>query len=361
MQRIGACKSELTTPCVLLDIDAVDRNIEKMARHFGPLDCSLRPHAKTHKLPFIAHKQIEAGAIGITCAKLQDAEGFAAAGVNNILIANEIVSPEKIVQVVNLSQTADIIICIDNFQNATDLSASAIHSGTRLDVLVEVDVGLARCGLQPKGPTLEFVRKVSKLKGITFRGIMGYEGGLFNLEESEKTRICQERNRALVDTKQTLEQDGFEVEIISAGGANTYTITGHCAGITEIQPGSYVTMDDWNKKHGLDFEQAIMILTTVISRPVRHRIVTDAGLKAISMDHGLPRIVGHEGMTIESLSEEHGRLKLSDTCPSVRIGDKIEIVPSHGCTTIPLYERYVIMKDDVVVEELPLVSGSASY
>lgn len=344
-----------------MDVDAVNRNIEKMAEFFSGLECKLRPHAKTHKLPWIAHRQIRAGAIGITCAKLQDAKGFIEAGIGSILIANQVVGEAKIRQLVDLSHLAHVIVCIDDFNNAKELSLAAKKGGGKLDVLVEVNVGINRCGILPGAPTLEFVKRIRALAGLSFQGLMGYEGGLFNMDEKEKTAICQKRNASLVATKELLEKSGFAVPVVSAGGSNTYRISGGCPGITDIQPGSYVTMDDWNAKHGIDFEQAITVLATVVSRPEQGRAIIDAGLKAISTDHGLPRIIRHRDLQIEALNEEHGKISITDTGADIAIGDKIELVPSHGCTTIPLYDRYIAMKDGQPIDSLGMVAGSASY
>ena len=181
------------------------------------------------------------------------------------------------------------------------------------------------------------------------------------LDEKEKTAICKKRNALLVSTKELLEKCGFVVPVVSAGGSNTYRISGCCPGITDIQPGSYVTMDDWNAKHGLDFEQAITVLSTVVSRPEKSRAIIDAGLKAISTDHGLPRIISHKGLQIEVLNEEHGKLTFTDAGTDIDIGDKVELVPSHGCTTMPLYDRYIAMKDGQPIASMSMVSGSASY
>lgn len=358
---LGKSKDELLTPCLLLDIQAAQRNIDRMASYFTPLECQLRPHAKTHKLPWIARKQINAGAIGITCAKLQDAQAFARAGIEHILIANQVVGTRKIELWAELAGSAEILACVDSLHNAEEVSAIAAAKSVVLDVLIEVDVGLGRCGILPGQPALEFLRSIAKLRGIHFRGLMGYEGGLFIQDEQKKLDLCRQRNQALVETRRLIEDQGFEVEIVSAGGANTYQITGNCPGITEIQPGSYVNMDDCNRKFGLDFEQAVTILSTVISRPTKDRAIIDAGLKAISTDHGLPRIASHQGLTVQALNEEHGKLLLDDSSPDLKIGDRIQIVPTHGCTTIPLYPKYIAIEGDRVVDEYPLISGSAVY
>jgi D-serine deaminase-like pyridoxal phosphate-dependent protein len=357
----GPKKNELRTPCLLMDVDAVNRNIEKMAAFFSDLKCKLRPHAKTHKLPWIAHRQMRAGAIGITCAKLQDAKGFIEAGIENVLLANQVVGGAKIRELVGLSHISHVMVCIDDFNNAKELSMAAERERGKLDVLVEVDVGINRCGILPGERTLEFVKAISSFKGISFQGLMGYEGGLFNMDEKEKTEICRKRNALLASTKNLLEKSGFAVPVVSAGGSNTYRISGCCPGITDIQPGSYVTMDDWNAKHGIDFEQAVTVLSTTVSRPEKGRAIIDAGLKAISTDHGLPRIISHKGLQIEVLNEEHGKLTGTNADTDIDIGDKVELVPSHGCTTVPLYDHYIAMKDGQPIASMSMVSGSASY
>lgn len=358
---IGRHKAEVPTPALLLDLDAVDRNVAKLSKFFSSLDCRLRPHAKTHKLPLIAHKQVRAGAIGITCAKLQDAKAFVDAGIENVLIANQ-VAAEKIPELVGLSQVANVIVCVDNLENASELSTTARRVGVTVDVLIEVDVGLGRCGVPPGEDTITFLRKLLDIKNIRYRGIMGYEGGIFVEDEAKKLSLCQECNQRLLRTKEAIERAGLPVEIVTAGGSNTYNITGLCPGITDIQPGSYVTMDGWNRKHGQDFEQAISVLATVISRPTQERAVTDAGVKAISADLGLPEVVSPASAKIETFTdEEHARLVLSGEASSLRVGDKVELVPMHGCTTVPLYPAYVALKNNVVVDVLEIVSRGATY
>jgi len=358
---IGLEKDQLPTPSLLLDLDAVQANIKKMADFFLGRPCKLRPHAKTHKLPQIARWQIEAGAVGITCAKAQDAVAFAKAGIDRILIANQVVDEEKIRELVGLWDLAEITFCVDNLENAGLISAIAGRRGIEAGVLVEIDIGLNRCGLAPGKPALEFVRKLKGFKSIRFNGLMGYEGALFNLGEEEKKKTAKQRLDKLIETKEILEHASIEVREVSSGGSNTYRITGCYPGVTDIQPGSYVTMDTWNQKHGQDFQLAATVLTTVISRPAENRAVIDAGVKAISLDHGMPRITSHSGISIEALNEEHGKLVLNAPKPDLRVGDRMELVPSHGCTTIPLYAHYFATRKDKVVAVLGLVSGSAAY
>lgn len=354
-------KKSLPTPCLLLDIDSTKANIRKMAEYFSELPCDLRPHAKTHKSPQIARWQIEAGAIGITCAKAQDAVGFVKAGIKRVLVANQIVDQVKIEELAALAEFAEITLCVDNLENAGLISEVAGKRGIKINVLVEVDIGLKRCGLAPGKHTLDFLRELLVLKGVQFKGLMGYEGGLFMQDEAEKRNVCQRRLKRLIETKKILEQCSIPVEEVSSGGSNTYHITGRFEGITDIQPGSYVTMDTWNQKYGQDFLPALTVLTTVISRPDKYRAVIDAGLKAISIDHDMPWIISHSGLIIEALNEEHGKLMLNGRNTEIRVGDRIELIPSHGCTTIPLYSHYFATSNNKVVAELDLVSGSAAY
>ena len=356
---IGKHKTEIDTPALLLNMDAVERNIAKMAEFFVDKECKLRPHVKTHKLPMIANKQIEAGAIGITCAKLSEAKIFLESGIKNILIANEVVGKTKIQKLVRLSAYGDLIVCVDNFQNANEISEAAGAIGRKMNVLVEVNVGLNRCGVKPGKPTLEFIQQIAQLKNLIFRGIMGYEGGLFIEDIEEKKKKCRACNEALVETKKLVEKDGFPVEITTAGGSNTFNLTGFYPGITDIQVGSYVTMDTHNRYYGLDFEQAITVLATVISRPERERAVTDAGLKSLSTDDGIPTCKDAD-ISLFRLNEEHGHIKFENPDSDISIGTKIEIIPSHGCTTIPLYDRYIIIREDYVESVVEIYARGAS-
>ena len=345
-ELIGKHKTEVDTPALLLDMDAVERNITRMAAFFAGRDCKLRPHFKTHKLPIIARKQMESGAVGITCATVNEAEILLRSGLKEVLIANEVVRGSKIRRMLELADLGNLIVCVDNYENARDISRAAASCGGKMDVLVEVNVGLDRCGVGPGKPALELAEKVSSLENANFRGLMGYEGGLF-IDARDKEGKCRECNSLLVETSRLLRDSGLPVEIVSAGGSNTYCLTGVYPGITEIQPGSYVTMDSFNASHGLDFEQAITVIATVISRPEKDRAIIDAGIKAISTDHGLPSLT-QPGLELYALNEEHGRVSVKDPGRDLAVGDKIEIAPSHGCTTIGLYRSYVLIRGEYV-------------
>ena len=351
---IGRHKTKVDTPALLLNIGAVERNIQKMAQFFADKPCQLRPHAKTHKLPLIAHKQIEAGAIGITCAKLYEAKVFLESGIKSVLIANQVVGARQIDWLVNLSSLGELMVCIDSVDNARQISKAAEQRHRKIDYLLEINVGLNRCGVEPKEKALAMLKRINKFKYLRFRGLMGYEGGMFVQNDEEKIKKCRQSNQLLVETREIIDRAGFPVQIVSAGGSNTYNLTGVFPGITEIQVGSYATMDYHNSCFGLEFEQAITVLASIISRPEKSRAIMDTGKKSLSTDEGLPVCI-LPGIRISNLNEEHGHLELENDAPELKVGDKIEIIPSHGCTTIPYFNHYFLTRSDMVesIVEIP--------
>jgi len=355
---IGRSKWEVDTPALLLDMEAVEANLARMAEWFEDRPCGLRPHFKTHKLPLIARMQVEAGAVGIACAKLSEAQVLLEHGIRDVLIANQVVGQEKVRRLVGLAGWGRLTVCVDDAANAEMISARAAEQGRRVDVLIEVNVGLNRCGVAPGRPALELAGRIAGLPGLGFQGLMGYEGGLFIKDEARKEAECRKANRALVETRDLLEKNGFPVRVVSAGGSNTYRLTGSYPGVTEVQAGSYVTMDTHSQDHGLDFRPALSLMTTVVSRPEPGRAVIDAGLKAVSQDLGLPRC-GRPEMELVKLNEEHGHLRIKNPDLPLGPGDKIELIPSHGCTTIPLHDRYVLVRGRMVESVTPIAGRGA--
>ena len=336
---IGLSRDAIDTPALLIDLDALERNIAKMAAFFRGVDAELRPHTKTHKTPIIARKQIEAGAIGVTCAKVGEAEAMVAGGVTDILIANQVVGEVKLARLASLARQATLTVAVDDPANVAALAEAALRFGATINVLVEVNVGMNRCGVEPGEPALALARVVQGTKGLVFKGLMGYEGHCVMVpDRSGRIAAATHAMTLLLDTRAYLEAAGVAVEVVSGGGTGTYDITGKLRGMTEIQAGSYATMDAKYHSVGLPFERALTLLTTVISRPTPTRAVTDAGMKAITLEFGVPQPLASPGITIDKLSEEHGIATVGDADP--RPGDKLELVPSHGCTTINLHDRY---------------------
>jgi D-serine deaminase-like pyridoxal phosphate-dependent protein len=351
---IGTRKWELDTPALCLDAAALERNIARMGAYFNARPAKLRPHSKTHKCPTIAWMQLKAGAIGITCAKLSEAEMLAGAGIRDILIANQIVSPQKIARLVNLAAYSEVMVAVDSVENAVALSAAAQAKGVRLRVLIEVDTGMARCGLPPGQASLELARAIAPLAGLRFEGIMGYEGHTVMIPDAvERRKAAEEAVGKLVATSDLLRANGIPVGIVSAGGTGTYDFTGNYPGVTEIQAGSYATMDAKYRDVGLDFELALTIVARVISVNQAGVAIIDAGLKTLTSEFGMPRVIRPAGWTFIRFSEEHGQLQ-RDGGGELRPGDVVELVPSHGCTTINLYDAYYVTRNDVLEAVWPI-------
>lgn len=355
---LGASLSEVDTPSLLLRRPRLERNISKMADIFRGAPVRLRPHFKSNKCVHIAHLQMAAGAVGITCAKLGEAEVLADGGITDILVANEIVGPIKIRRLMELRRRADVMVTVDDIGNLADLSAAATAAGVEVRVLVEVDVGMGRCGVPPGEPALAMARAVADAPGLRFVGLQAYEGHL------QAVRPFQERRRRVladmaqaVRTRHLIEAAGLPVTIVSGVGTGTHAISGFMDGIDELQVGSYATMDaEYASREGVDFELALSVLVTVISRPTPRVAIVDAGLKAITGEFGPPRVLV-AGAQCTEFSEEHGIVALSGGAQKIRVGDKIELVPSHGCTTCNLYEVMHVLDAEDRLAELWRIEG----
>jgi D-serine deaminase-like pyridoxal phosphate-dependent protein len=356
--KIGASYLEIDTPALLLDLDAFERNLSTMARFFADRPTSLRPHAKTHKCPQVALRQLEAGAIGITCAKVGEAEVMAEAGVQDILIANQVVGSIKIDRLTDLAGRCDMMVAVDDAVNVQELARACQAKDVTLRVLVEVDIGMHRCGVQPGADALSLAQQVADAPRLQLAGLMGYEGHLVQIADPQErfTRV-REALAPFQETRKLLETNGLPVEIVSGGGTGTYDVSGAYPPMTEIEAGSYVYMDSTYLKTRPEFEPALTVLTSVISRPVPERIVTDAGRKAISHDFGLPQPFDAPGVGTSKLSEEHGVLEATEpNAVPLRAGDKIRVLPSHCCTTVNLHDTLYVVQNDVLVDVWPIAA-----
>lgn len=336
------------------------RNIERMRSDMAKARTNVRPHGKTHKTPAIAHLQREAGAIGLCCATIGEAEVMAAAGINNILIANEMVAEVAIRRTVNLARLTNVIVPVDDRKNIRELSAAARQYSSRLDVLVDLDVGMGRCGARSMEQAIELAKAVHDSPGLRLRGVFGYEGHVqFIPDRDERTKQGSAANHLLADAAKTLCGMGFNIEIVSGAGTGTYDIAGGFPGITEIEPGSYVFMDATYNKLGLPFEQSLTVLATVVSRPTDDLVILDAGSKGISPERFNPLVRGYESVIeIRSLHEEHALgTRRSDIDP--RPGDKMHLIPSHCCGTVNLYDQMYVTRDGMVEAIWPIAARRA--
>lgn len=346
----GTLKFALPTPCLLIDLPTLEANLEHMAAFYRQRPAKLRPHYKTHKCPQIAKMQLELGAIGITCAKLGEAETLVEAGITGILIANEVVDPKKIERLAELACQTYLIVAVDQADNLRQLSSAAVAAGTTLDVLVEVDVGLHRCGVRTQEQALELANLAFDLPGVIFAGVMGYEGHtVFELDRQRRAENVRQAMGKLTATAELLRSNGLRVEIVSAGGTGTFDLTGDFPGVTEIQAGSYPFMDLKYRQLGLPFQPALRLLATVISTPEPGLAIVDAGLKAITTDNGLPELLAPAGVKLLRLNEEHGILQVEPGV-TLQVGERVELLPSHVCTTVNLHDQYYVLRDGALVE-----------
>ncbi|MDR2585440.1 MAG: DSD1 family PLP-dependent enzyme [Prevotellaceae bacterium] len=347
---IGMPKEQIPTPSLILDLDIFEANLYAMAKLFTG-QVKLRPHIKTHKCPVIAHLQVKAGAIGITCAKLSEAEVMVGHGITDILIANQVAGYGKAERLGALATRVDVKVAVDNPANVDDLDRGARMFGAQIGVVIEVNVGNDRCGTRSMEQTLELAKHIATKKGLIFKGLMGYEGHcVFTADKKERTGECLSANKILVDSAQMLRDNGFKVEIVSAGGTGTYDMSGIYPGITEVEAGSYVFMDScYSGILGNDvFRPSLRLLATVISKPQPGLALIDAGMKSLTFEFGKPQPL-LQGATLTGLSEEHGRLELTPEADTLQVGDLVEIWPTHGCTTVNLHDRYCVVKENRLV------------
>jgi len=344
------------TPALLLDLDVADSNLARMAAFFKDRPARLRPHFKSHKCTTLARRQIAAGsAIGITCAKLGEAEVLAAAGIKDILIANQIVGPAKMTRLVKVAQQCNLLVAVDSEANVRELSQAAAAAGVTVGVLIEVDIGMHRCGVAPGEPALPLARLIKQLPGLRFDGIQAYEGHLVCRPDRAEREAAARRDMELaIDTRRLLERNGIEVRILSGCGTGTYDMTGVMEGVDEVQVGSYALMDCTYVTIRPEFGNAMSVLATVISNPTPDRAVLDVGLKGLACEFGPPTLVDRPGDEIPFLgSEEHVSVKLGGKQP-VRIGQKLRLIPSHGCTTCNLYREYVVHRKGIIEDVWPI-------
>ena len=351
----GTPIDELDTPCIVIDLDAAEENIRRMQGYCDDHGIALRPHTKTNKSPYWAWKQVRAGATGICCAKVGEAEAMAAAGLPEIMVPNQVVTRHKIKRLVSLAKVTTVIVAVDSERNVADLSEAATAFGAELGVIIEVNVGMDRCGVEAEeAPAL--ARAIAKAPGLRFDGLMGYEGHTVAARDFEerKTEALRAMSK-LTAAAGAVRKAGVPVNIVSAAGTGTYNITGEVDGITEIQPGSYIFMDGDYLEVFDDFQPAMSVLTTVISRAGADRAVIDCGLKSVSIDRGLPYAVAIEGVEVLRPSEEHTKLRVAGDAAQLRVGDRVSLRVMHGDTTINLHDYYFGTRDGRLEAVIPIV------
>lgn len=356
---LGKARDGLATPALILDAVALRRNIAAMAaRMEGPT--RLRPHAKSHKCARIARMQVEAGAIGITAATVWEAAALVEAGIQDVLIANEVVGEPKIRRLATAAREGRLTVAVDDPRNAAALSAAAGAAGSEIGVLVDVDVGMNRCGVRSLEQALRVAGHIARLPGLRLRGVMGYEGHcVLEKDRGVRARKAGAAMAYLLSIAEALAAAGHPVEVVSAGGTGTYDLTGLNPRVTEIQAGSYVFMDATRLAIISEFTPALTVLATVVSRQGT-TLVLDAGKKTVGVDFTLPRIAGipPEQAVPRAASEEHLLYDVTPECP-LAMGDRVEVIPGYCPTTVNLHDAFHVVEDGVVVDIWPVIARGA--
>jgi D-serine deaminase-like pyridoxal phosphate-dependent protein len=305
----------------------------------------------------LALEQLRHGAIGVTCAKLGEAEVMAAGGVRDLLISTEITGAAKIARLIGLARQARVITVVDDAGGAAALSQAAQAAGIRLRALVDVDVGQGRTGVAPGEPALALARRIAALPGLELVGLQGYEGHLQHIVNAdERAGQVREAMGLLIATRRLLEDAGLPMEIVSTGGTGTHRVVGSTAGVTEIQPGSYVVMDShYGTIEGLGFANALTVQASVVSRQRPNAAIVDAGYKTLSTDSGPARPRDFPDATYAPLGDEHGKVSFTNGCP-LALGDRLALIPSHCDTTINLHDAYYVLRGDTVVAVWPIAA-----
>ncbi len=353
----GSTKNDLDTPALCLDLDVMEANIRHVAETCRRHGVAWRPHSKGHKVSAIAQTEIAAGALGVTCAKLAEAEVMAAGGIKDILVANLVVGPHKVRRLVELRRKAGPIVCIDHIDQALPIHQAMADAGLRVRVLIEVDIGLRRVGVLPGEPALKLARQLRELSGIELAGIMGYEGHLLTLADpAEKAQRIGEALGLLIETKQLLDRNGIPCPIVSCAGTGSYLYAARHPGITELQAGGAIFMDAFYryKCQVPDLAYALTVLTTVVGRPAPERAIIDAGRKTLNTEVHTPLILGHDDMRITRLSAEHGELELDPSAQGLKIGDRLELIPGYADLTTVLHNEFYCFRNGRLVDVWPI-------
>lgn len=353
--RPGMAFDEIDTPALVIDLDAFERNVRRMAGVTKKAGIRLRPHAKTHKSATIARIQMEHGAVGVCCQKVSEAEILAAGGVTDILVSNEIAGAQKIERLAALAKQVKIGVCVDDADNIAEIAAAAERHDVNISVLVEIDVGGNRCGVGPGEPALRLASKIARSNLLRFGGIQAYHGSAQHLRTYDERRDAIARTIDM--TRQTVDllgREGLTCDTVGGAGTGTFELEAGSGVFNELQAGSYIFMDaDYARNRKRDggvndqFEHALFILTTVMSKPVDSRAVVDAGHKSAAVDSGPPEPYRLPGVIYRRPSDEHGVLMpeggaLPSVLPSR--GEKILLIPGHCDPTVNLHDWYVCVR-----------------
>ena len=341
--------NNIPTPALIVDRAIFENNAKKMSELLSGSTLKLRPHYKSHKCATIAHKQIEGGAVGMTCAKLDEAIDLADSGIEDILIANQITDKQKISRLAHLASACRLTVCVDDKDNVAEIERAAALAGSTVYCLIEFEIGMQRCGIATKEEVAALAEYINTCPHLVYDGIQAYAGHIshtvFESERLEKTKANTEKIKELLSY---LDEKGLHAKTLSGGSTGTSLIKANEGLYTELQAGSYLFMDSTYKKLGLPFENSLFILATVVSVSDK-LVVVDVGVKSCGMNQGMPVPVGFEVSHIVD-SEEH--LQLHNPSKRFKVGDRITLIPAHCCSTVNLHDRIYVVEGDRVVDRL---------
>ena len=362
-------RAKLATPALVLDLDAFERNLARMAEHCRTAGLALRPHAKTHKSLAVAKAQIAAGAIGICCAKLGEAEAMAEGGIDSILVTSPVVAAQGIARLMALdAKISDLMVVIDNPLNAEALAAAAAEAGRSLKVLVDLDIGLHRTGIRPGADALALAEQIAAAEHLELRGLQAYAGHLMHIHDfAERREKSLAAMTMLGEMRDALKQKGLPCEILSGGGTGTYNIDPEASVLTELQGGSYIFMDkqynDVAQGNGatFPFETALSVQMSVVSANTKNLATTDAGFKSFATDADPPVLLSGapEGAGYFFFGDEQGGILLPDGA-KLEIGSILTAMTPHCDPTVNLYDAYHVVRGDTLVDIWPIEARGRS-
>ncbi len=368
--NVGDLIEDVDTPALIVDLAAYERNLacmaDMIATKSGAQDIKFRPHAKTHKSPVIALDQMALGAVGVCSQKVSEAEVLVHGGVRDIYLSNEVIGRRKTERLAALAKMAKVAVCVDDLGNIAELSAAAQKFDTTLRVMVEIDVGMGRCGVPPGQPALELARAIDASPGLHFGGLQAYHGSAQHVRPyAERRAAIEDAARLSRETAELLAGEGLPCDLITGGGTGSSEIDLELNLLGELQAGSYVFMDaDYGSIRAADdapfttFEHSLFVRASIISVPESGTAVLDAGLKSLAFDSGMPKVWGHCGITYISASDEHGKLEVSEAAPLL-VGETIMLIPGHCDPTVNLYDWFVGVRDGVVERVWPVAARGA--
>ncbi len=368
---VGMDEADIQTPCLILDLDALERNVKKMGDYAKAHNMRHPSHGKMHKSVDVQNLQEElGGAIGVCCQKVSEAEVFVRGGIKDVLVSNQVRNPAKIERLANLPKLgATITVCVDDVDNVAELSAAATKAGTELNCYIEIDCGAGRCGVTTTEAVVEIAKAIDAAENLKFTGIQAYQGAMQHMDSfsdrKAKTQIAIDQVQEAIDA---LTEIGLKPEFVSGGGTGSYYFESNSGVFNELQCGSYAFMDadygrildeDGNRIDAGEWENALFILTSVMSHAKTDKAIVDAGLKAQSVDSGLPFIYGRDDVEYVKCSDEHG--VVSDPNGVLKINEKLKLVPGHCDPTCNVHDFYIGVRNGKVETVWPVSARGKMY